>query len=145
MYLYPTILNFLLLFLFQVIIFKFINYKKNWHFVSTIIFTTILIVLYFSLNIKLNYIQMLDYLFFNFIILVNYLIFLTLVFNGSPSIFYLKNKNKKLFLKKEFVKNRINLMKSSKLILRNNKITTKGYLVLRITNFFSALILRDDI
>ena len=36
-------------------------------------------------------------------------------------------------------------MKSSKLILRNNKITTKGYLVLRITNFFSALILRDDI
>jgi len=134
-----------LLFLFQVIIFKFINYKKNWHFVSTIIFTTILIVLYFSLNIKLNYIQMLDYLFFNFIILVNYLIFLTLVFNGSPSIFYLKNKNKKLFLKKEFVKNRINLMKSSKLILRNNKITTKGYLVLRITNFFSALILRDDI
>jgi|TARA_B100000780_G_scaffold228434_1_gene167823 hypothetical protein len=88
---------------------------------------------------------MLDYLFFNFIILVNYLIFLTLVFNGSPSIFYLKNKNKKLFLKKEFVKNRINLMKSSKLILRNNKITTKGYLVLRITNFFSALILRDDI
>ena len=145
MYLYPTILNFLLLFLFQVIIFKFINYKKNWHFVSTIIFTTILTVLYFSLNIKLNYIQMLDYLFFNFIILVNYLIFLTLVFNGSPSIFYLKNKNKKLFLKKEFVKNRINLMKSSKLILRNNKITTKGYLVLRITNFFSALILRDDI
>ena len=145
MYLYLTILNFFLLFLSQIIIFKFLKYKKNWHYISFIIFITILLVLYFSLDIKFKFIEILDYLFFNFIILINYLIFLTLVFNGSPSIFYLKNQNKELFLNRAFVKNRIKLMKSNKLITRNNKITPMGYFVLKITNFFSILILKDDI
>ena len=145
MYLYPTILNFFLLFFFQIVIFKFLKYKKNWHYISFSIFIIILIVLYYCLGINFNSIEILDYIFFNLIILINYLIFLTLVFNGSPSIFYLKNQNKKLFLKKGFVKNRIKLMKTNKLISRNNKITPIGYFMLKITNFFSVLILKDDI
>jgi len=145
MYLYPTILNFFLLFFFQIIIFKFLKYKKNWHYISLSIFIIILIVLYYCLGINFNSIEILDYIFFNLIILINYLVFLTLVFNGSPSIFYLKNQNKKLFLKKGFVKNRIKLMKTNKLISRNNKITPIGYFMLKITNFFSVLILKDDI
>ena len=145
MYLYPTILNFFLLFFFQIIIFKFLKYKKNWHYISLSIFIIILIVLYYCLGINFNSIEILDYIFFNLIILINYLVFLTLVFNGSPSIFYLKNQNKKLFLKKGFVKNRIKLMKTNKLISRNNKITPIGYFMLKITNFFSLLILKDDI
>ena len=56
-----------------------------------------------------------------------------------------KNQSKKSFLKKAFVKNRVKLMKSKKLITRNNKITPIGYSVLKITNFFSILILKDDI
>ena len=145
MYLYLTFLNFFLLFLSQIIIFKFLKYKKNWHYTSCLIFIIILSVLYFSLGIKFIFIELLDYLFFNFIILINYLILLLLIFNGSPSIFYLKNPSKKLFLKKAFVKNRVKLMKSNKLITRNNKITPIGYFMLKITNFFSVLILKDDI
>ena len=145
MYLYPTILNFFLLFFFQIIIFKFLKYKKNWHYISLSIFIIILIVLYYCLGINFNSIEILDYIFFNLIILINYLIFLTIVFNGSPSIFYLKNQSKKLFIKKGFVKNRVKLMKSNKLISRNNKITPIGYFALKITNFFSVLFLKDDI
>jgi len=48
-------------------------------------------------------------------------------------------------MKKGFVKNRIKLMKLNKLISKNNKITPMGYFTLKITNFFSVLILKDDI
>jgi hypothetical protein len=144
-YLYLTILNFFLLFFFQIIIFKLLKYKKNWHYTSLIILIIIIYVLYSFIDIKFNFTELLDYLFYNFIILINYLIFLTIVFNGSPSIFFLKNQSKKLFMKKGFVKNRIKLMKLNKLISKNNKITPMGYFTLKITNFFSVLILKDDI
>ena len=145
MYLHLTILNFFCLFFFQILIFKFLNYKKNWHYISLVILVIIVYVLYSYFDVKFNYIELLDYLFVNLIILINYLIFLTIVFNGSPSIFYLKNQSKKLFIKKGFVKNRVKLMKSNKLISRNNKITPIGYFALKITNFFSVLFLKDDI
>ena len=145
MYLYLIFSNFFLLYFFQIIIFKFLKYKKNWHYVSFTIFSIILLVLYFGLGINFNIIEILDYIFFNFIILINYLIFLTLIFNGSPSIFFLKNQNKKLFIKKGFVKNRIKLMKLNKLITRRNQITTTGFFALKMTNFFSNLFLKDDI
>ncbi|WP_435151333.1 hypothetical protein ACIJYB_00940 [Candidatus Pelagibacter bacterium nBUS_44] len=51
------------------------------------------------------------------------MIFLTLVFNESPSLYYLEKKNLNNFLKKGFVKHRVNLMIKDKLInkKKNNK------------------------
>ena len=73
-----------------------------------------------------------------------YIIFLTGVFNGSPSITLLNNSNKKNFIKAGFIKNRLKLMKKNKFLTNKNKITTRGKLVLNITNLMSNIIFKEN-
>ena len=63
---------------------------------------------------------------FNFVIFSSYAIFLTAVFNDSPTVKVLEI-SKEDFLKKQFIENRLNFMKKDKLIDDNFKITKKGY------------------
>ena len=82
-----------------------------------------------------------DYFLLNASFVVSYILFLTLVFNDSPSIIYLK-KNKKLFLKKKFIKNRLILMRKDKLIIKN-RVTTKGMLAHKLVILLSTTLFKD--
>ena len=76
-----------------------------------------------------------------------YILFLTIVFNDSPSVFIFQNLKKKnlkeIFKKKSFVKNRLNLLKSKKLITNKNKLTTKGSFFYSAIIFLSNLLLNE--
>ena len=59
------------------------------------------------------------------------------------SIALLKDNNKNKFIKIGFIKHRIKLMKKSKLITKNNKITLRGKLALSITNLISEIFFKE--
>ena len=141
MHLSFTLFNFLYLIIIQIIIFKFLNWKKNWFAVTC--FSYLCITIYFLPN-SFNSLNLLEYFFFNLLILSCYIIFLTGVFNGSPSITLLNNSNKKKFIKAGFIKNRLKLMKKNKFLTSKNKITTRGKLVLNITNLMSNIIFKEN-
>ena len=140
MYLFTTIFNFLILISFQILIIKFLNLKKNWHILTFFVYTFICIILK---DTGYSFYQNIEYFLFNFIILISYIIFLTLVFNDSPSLVYLQNSIIKNFVKKRFVRHRLALMKNMKLI-KNKKITSRGNLTLILTNLFSDLFLKEN-
>ena len=71
-------------------------------------------------------------------------IFLTLVFNGSPSITLLNNSSKKKFIAAGFIKQKLKLMKKNKFLTKENKITQRGRFVLHITNILSNFIFKEN-
>lgn len=141
MYLFLTLFNFLYLIISQIIIFKIFKLKKNW-FLSTF-FLHFFIGIY-HLPENFNTFNILEYSFFNLLILTCYLIFLTLVFNGSPSITLLNSTNKKKFIKIGFIKHRLRLMRKDKFLTKSKKITRKGKMVLYSTNFMSNIIFKEN-
>ena len=141
MYLFLTLFNFLYLIISQIIIFKIFKLKKNW-FLSTFFLHFFISIYHLPKNF--NTFNTLEYFFFNLLILTCYLIFLTLVFNGSPSIALLNRTNKKKFIKIGFIKHRLQLMKKDKFLTKNNKITRKGKFILYSTNFMSNIIFKEN-
>jgi|TARA_B110000881_G_C18245308_1_gene350611 hypothetical protein len=81
------------------------------------------------------------------IFLTCYILFLTIIFNESPSIFFfqnIKNKDlKKIFQKKNFVKKRLNLLKTKKLITSKNVLTKKGSFLYKNIIILSNLFLNE--
>jgi hypothetical protein len=141
MYLFLTLCNFLCLIISQVIIFKILKLREKWFLVTCVLH--VLISIYF-LPKNFATLNILEYFFFNLLILTCYSIFLTLVFNGSPSIALLNRTNKKKFIKIGFIKHRLQLMKKDKFLTKNNKITRKGKFILYSTNFISNIIFKEN-
>jgi hypothetical protein len=142
MLLYYTFINFLILFFSQIFVFKILKIKKNWHLISLSLFFIIFFLLNSNYIFSINF---LNYLVFNLTILISYMIFLTLVFNESPSLYYLEKKDLNNFLKKGFVKHRVNLMIKDKLINKKKKITKKGLNLLKISTLLSNIFLEKMI
>jgi hypothetical protein len=141
MLLYYTFINFLILFFSQIFVFKILKIKKNWHLISLSLFFIIFFLLNSNYIFSINF---LNYLVFNLTILISYMIFLTLVFNESPSLYYLEKKDLNNFLKKGFVKHRVNLMIKDKLINKKKKITKKGLNLLKISTLLSNIFFREN-
>jgi hypothetical protein len=141
MYLFLSICNFLYLILTQIIAFKIFKLKKNWFFVTFLLHSFISI---YFLPKDFSILNILEYFFFNFLILTCYLVFLVLVFSGSPSITLLNNSNKKNFLKSGFMKHRLSLMRKDKLLTKRNQMTPRGKLVLHGTNLLSNIIFKEN-
>ena len=87
MFLFLTMVNFIILILFQIIIFRLIKFKKKWHLTTFCVFLVIII---FRNKAEFFSIDFFNYIIFNLVILLSYLVFLTLIFNGSPSLFFFK-------------------------------------------------------
>tara|TARA_A100001011_G_scaffold398901_1_gene505086 strand:+ start:5602 stop:6018 length:417 start_codon:yes stop_codon:yes gene_type:complete len=138
MFLKLVINNFLILIVFQIFIFNALNLKKSWFLQTLIIYSLICV---YNYNMSFNLENSFDYFLLNASFVVSYILFLTLVFNDSPSIIYLK-KNKKLFLKKKFIKNRLILMRKDKLIIKN-RVTTKGMLAHKLVILLSTTLFKD--
>ena len=138
MFLKLVINNFLILIVFQIFIFNALNLKKSWFLQTLIIYSLICV---YNYNMSFNLENSFDYFLLNASFVVSYILFLTLVFNDSPSIIYLK-KNKKLFLKKKFIKNRLILMSKDKLIIKN-RVTTKGMLAHKLVILLSTTLFKD--
>ena len=141
MYLLPTIYNFFILFALQIIFIKFFKIKSNWH-ITTFVFY-FLIVLVFK-NENYSFFQSIEYFFLNLIILTSYIIFLALIFNESPSLFYLNDSNLDRFIKKGFVKHRLELMEKSGLINKKEEITNKGIFILKFSTFLSNIFFKEN-
>lgn len=79
-------------------------------------------------------------------IISSYILFLTLVFNDSPTLFliYLRKKKKKKesFLKKKFVSDRISLLIKSNMIDHNFNLKKKGRFILSLSKNLSDLFLK---
>ena len=84
----------------------------------------------------------------NGIFLVSFLLFLTIVYNESPSVYFLQNINKKklksIFLKKKFVHKRMQLLVRSKMInLKKMKLTAKGKILKKSILILSSILIYD--
>ena len=86
----------------------------------------------------------------NGIFLVSFLLFLTIIYNESPSVYFLQNINKKklksIFLKKKFVQKRMQLLARSKMInLKKMKLTAKGKILKKSILILSNILIYDHI
>jgi hypothetical protein len=141
MFLFLTIFNFIILILFQIIIFRLIKFKKKWYLTTFCIFLVIII---FQNKAEFFSIDFLNYIIFNLVILLSYLVFLTLIFNGSPSLFFLNNNDQNNFINRGFIKERIKLMLNDRLINEQNQITFKGQILLRISKILSNIFFKEN-
>ena len=75
------------------------------------------------------------------------MLFLPIIFNESPSVYFLQNiKNKSLkknFINKKFVSGRLKLMKKDKLIDSKYKLTKKGLITYKTIILLSNIFLND--
>ncbi len=125
----------LILCIYKFFVFKILKFKYKW-FIQLIVVYYLSLLIFIDINLlKLNpYLIFENLIFFSTFILA-YLLFLTLIFNDSPTLLYLF-KSKKRFLKKKFIYDRTQKLMKSGLINKNNKITTKG---IKFINFFEML------
>ena len=84
----------------------------------------------------------------NGVFLVSFLLFLTIVYNESPSLYFLQNINKRklksIFLQKKFVEKRMQLLVKSKMIdLKKMKLTTKGKILKKSILILSNILIYD--
>ena len=125
MVLITAFLSLLFSVIFLCIIKEIVTLKKYWFNLFIITFLIINVLLIKLFNIK----EIINLLIISGLICISFTLFLTLVFNDSPSIFLYqirKTKNyKKIFINKKFVKDMLELMQKSNMII-NKKITTKG-------------------
>ena len=141
MYLLPTLINFIILIVIQVIIFKLIKFKNKWHISTFLIFLIIFIIRNETTYLSLDFF---NYLILNLVLLLSYLVFLTLIFNGSPSLFFLNNSNQNDFIKRGFIKERTKLMLNDNLINKQNQITSKGQSLLRVSKILSNIFFKEN-
>jgi len=138
MFLFFFIANIFALLCFQFIffrIFKRLN-KINYTLVF-FIFIIIFEFLYFDWKI----IKYFEFLILNFTFLLTYYFFLTMLINGSPTLFLIE-KGKKAFLERNFIGNRLKQLEKDKFII-NEKITHKGIIVLNISKLLSFIFLKE--
>ena len=84
-----------------------------------------------------------NFFLFNFIIIISYVVFLTAVFNDSPTVKVIElSKNE--FLKKRFIQNRFNLMLEDNLVDNNYKIKKKGIILYRFINSLSNIFFKEN-
>ena len=141
MYLFPTLINFIILIVIQVIIFKLIKFKNKWHISTFLIFLIIFIIRNETEYLSLDFF---NYLILNLVLLLSYLVFLTLIFNGSPSLFFLNNNDQNDFINRGFIKERTKLMLNDNLINEQNQITSKGQILLRISKILSNIFFKEN-
>ena len=141
MFLFLTMVNFIILILFQIIIFRLIKLKKKWHLTTFCVF---LIIIIFQNKTEFFSIDFFNYIIFNLVILLSYLVFLTLIFNGSPSLFFLNNNDQNDFINRGFIKERTKLMLNDRLINEQNQITSKGQILLRISKILSNIFFKEN-
>ena len=141
MFLFLTMVNFIILILFQIIIFRLIKFKKKWHLTTFCVFLVIII---FRNKAEFFSIDFFNYIIFNLVILLSYLVFLTLIFNGSPSLFFLNNNDQNNFINRGFIKERTKLMLNDNLINEQNQITSKGQILLRISKILSNIFFKEN-
>lgn len=121
----------------QIIFFKFFKFYKLWFKITLFFFGASFIAI--SIIYKIfNF----NFLLFNFVIFLSYAIFLTAVFNDSPTVKVLEI-SKEDFLKKQFIENRLNFMKKDKLIDDNFKITKKGYFSYKLIKMLSLIFFKE--
>ena len=96
---------------------------------------------------KINHLVV-EYILTHLLFLICLILFLTIVYNDSPSIYFLQNinsKNLKLkFLKKKFVSNRLKLLKEKKLISSKKIFTKKGILLNAFVILLSEIFINDN-
>ena len=117
--------------------------KRFWFILTISIYAFSFICLSYYFNKELYFIQ-------NsisaIIIISSYILFLTLVFNDSPTLFLISLKDKKkvkeIFLKKKFVSDRLSLLIKSNMIDDNLKLKKKGKLILSLSRKMSELFLK---
>jgi hypothetical protein len=128
--------------IFQSFLFKLLKInKKLWPHITIILYICLS---YFNYHLEID---LIEYLVLHSIFLTCYILFLTIIFNESPSIFFfqnIKNKDlKKIFQKKNFVKKRLNLLKTKKLITSKNVLTKKGSFLYKNIIILSNLFLNE--
>ena len=115
----------LILIIYKILFFKIFKFRNKWFLQLIFVYLLSLGVFInkevFNDNIKI----IIEYIIFFSSFIISYLLFLTLVFNDSPTLYYLFN-SKKNFLKKKFINDRKQKLISSGLINRKNKITIQG-------------------
>ena len=143
---YSVFLSFLATIIGKCILFRLFKFdKKNWVY-FTLFFFLVSSTLIF-LQIEINHLVV-EYILTHLLFLICLILFLTMVYNDSPSIYFLQNinsKNLKLkFLKKKFVSNRLKLLKEKKLISSKKIFTKKGILLNAFVILLSEIFINDN-
>ena len=132
--------------LLKIFFLKIMKVNRNYWLYLTILlylFSSFIIFYYKDLNYSLIII-----IITNGIFLVSFLLFLTIVYNESPSVYFLQNINKRklksIFLKKKFVQKRMQLLVRSKMInLKKMKLTAKGKILKKSILILSSILIYD--
>ena len=132
----------LLCIIFQSFLFKLFKInKKLWPYITIALY---IFFSYFNYHLEVN---VTEYVVLHATFLTCYILFLTIIFNESPSIFLFQNiKDKdlrKVFIKKNFVRKRLNLLKKKKLITSKNVLTKKGTFLYKNIIILSNLFLKE--
>ena len=141
-----TLYIFTVTILLKIFFLKVMKVNRNYWLYLTILlylFSSFIIFYYKDLNYSLIII-----IITNGIFLVSFLLFLTIVYNESPSVYFLQNINKKklksIFLKKKFVHKRMQLLVRSKMInLKKMKLTAKGKILKKSILILSSILIYD--
>ena len=139
MLLFEVLSNFLILLFFQIILFNLFKIRKSWFLVTILLY---FVISFLNYNNQINLENILNYFLINSTFITSYILFLTLVFNDSPTLIYLK-KSKKFFLNKKFVSNRLKLMKKDNLISNIKSVTFKGRLAYSIIIVMSKILFKE--
>ena len=132
--------TFFLIISIKVILFRISKIFKNyWFDITLLIFN-----LFFLISVFLNELN-LDNLIIASLSLIAYTLFMTLVFNSSPTLKILENPkiSPNQLIDMKFVENRINLMKEKKLLIEN-KVTKKGKFIYKISELLSLIFLSKN-
>ncbi len=119
--------------------------RENWVYLTILLYLlSSLIIFYYR---DLNY-SLIVIIITNGVFLVSFLLFLTIVYNESPSLYFLQNINKRklksIFLQKKFVEKRMQLLVKSKMIdLKKMKLTTKGKILKKSILILSNILIYD--
>ncbi len=119
--------------------------RENWVYLTILLYLlSSLIIFYYR---DLNY-SLIVIIITNGVFLVSFLLFLTIVYNESPSLYFLQNINKRklksIFLQKKFVQKRMQLLVKSKMIdLKKMKLTTKGKILKKSILILSNILIYD--
>jgi hypothetical protein len=128
----------LILFVYKILFFKILNFKTGWFIQLLIIYFISLITLVDKNLFRNDLTLLINYFLFFLTFIISYVLFLTLVFNDSPTLFYLFH-TKKEFLKKKFIYDRKKKLIKSRFLNYRNKISKTGILFLKIFEILSTL------
>tara|TARA_A100000164_G_scaffold362996_1_gene379566 strand:- start:880 stop:1326 length:447 start_codon:yes stop_codon:yes gene_type:complete len=136
---------FILTIVLKIILYKILKLKNtSWPQVTILSYFTFSFLSYYC-YFSSDY--LIEFFILNTLFLISYMLFLPIIFNESPSVYFLqniKNKNlKKNFINKKFVSGRLKMMKKDKLINSKYKLTKKGFLTYKTIIFLSNLFLND--